>query len=170
VRSLWSDSFRPLRLVRVIRRVERRLTAVPRDILGVSLEALEGPAFQVMSNGSGLNLIRYQVAIYGGPLFPRAPVPPEKYGKCFRKDPIARGQPQSRQGLSHRQIATLVQKNRGDTAQYQVLIGLQTRQKQEVLTIARRGPAMAGRGPILVDATTPKASIDTFDPHLKEGS
>jgi hypothetical protein len=56
-------SFRPLRLVRVIRRVERRLTAVPRDILGLSLEALEGPAFQFMSNGSGGNLIRYQVAI-----------------------------------------------------------------------------------------------------------
>jgi hypothetical protein len=58
--------------------------------------------------------------------------------------------------LSHRQIATLVQKNRGDTAQYQVLIGLQTRQKQEVLTIPCRGPAMAGRGPILLDATAPQ--------------
>jgi hypothetical protein len=63
VRSLWSDSFRPLRLVRVIRRVERLLTAVPRDILGLSLEALEGPAFQFMATGSGGNLIRYQVAI-----------------------------------------------------------------------------------------------------------
>jgi hypothetical protein len=32
-------------------------------MLGLKLQALEGPAFQFMANGSGGNLIRYQVAI-----------------------------------------------------------------------------------------------------------
>ena len=33
--------------------------AVPRDMLALSLEALEGPAFQFMSTGSGLPPLRW---------------------------------------------------------------------------------------------------------------
>ena len=50
-----TDSWR----LRRVLRLEAAL-AVPRDL---SLETLEGHAFQYMSSGSGGNLIRYQVAI-----------------------------------------------------------------------------------------------------------
>jgi hypothetical protein len=53
-----TDSWRLRRILRLGAAI-----AVPRDMLGLSLEALEGPAFQFMANGSRLNLIRYQVAI-----------------------------------------------------------------------------------------------------------
>jgi hypothetical protein len=56
--QIATDSWR----LRRVLRLEAAL-AVPRDILELSLASLQGPAFQFMSNGSGLNLVRYQVAI-----------------------------------------------------------------------------------------------------------
>jgi hypothetical protein len=56
--QIATDSWRLRRVLRL-----EAAIAVPRDILGLSLEALEGLAFQFMANGSGGNLIRYQVAI-----------------------------------------------------------------------------------------------------------
>jgi hypothetical protein len=42
-----------MRIFRALRLWLEAAIAVPRDMLGLSLEALEGPAFQFMSTGSG---------------------------------------------------------------------------------------------------------------------
>jgi hypothetical protein len=56
--QIATDSWRLRRVLRL-----EAAIAVPGDMLGLSLGALEGPAFEFMANGPGQNLIRYQGAI-----------------------------------------------------------------------------------------------------------